>query len=97
MSEYAERVEVEEVAAVGQVEPDDADLLSLLEERVQHLVERYQEMRRQAQQLRGELAERDSQIAALSGRVETLEQLKVEVGSRVERLISQVDHMERRG
>ena len=94
MNEVAERVEPEPIAASG---PENVDLLALLEQRVTHLVEQYREARSHAAELRAALSERETRLEALAARVGELEQLRGEVSARVERLIAQVDHLERRG
>lgn len=72
------------------------DLVSLLEERVSGLVHRQQEARRTIQDLRTQLKEREKRIGELNEKVYGLGRVKTEVAKRVERLIAEIEQLERK-
>jgi hypothetical protein len=71
------------------------DLFSLLEQRVEALVDRHREALSRIQDLREELAGRDAQVAHLRSRVAALQELRAEVLRHLESLIARVDDLQR--
>ncbi len=91
MTEYAE-VLVEQPALDSR---EQGDLLDVLEERLKLLVGRYRVALSECDDQRRLMSERDRMITELSARVASLEKLRAEALARVERLIDEVDRLER--
>ncbi len=91
MTEYAERLAEQPVLD----SPGEGDLLDVLEERLKLLVGRHGVALSESDHQRRQVAERDRTIAELKTRIATLEKLRAEAVGRVERLIDEVDRLER--
>ena len=73
----------------------EGDLLDVLEDRLRLLLGRHRVALRECDDQRRELRERDGVIAELNARIASLEKLRAEALNRVERLINEVDGLER--
>ncbi|MEE8314851.1 MAG: hypothetical protein V3R91_11060 [Myxococcota bacterium] len=91
MTEYAERLA--ERPALDS--PGEGDLLDVLEERLKLLVGRHRVALSESDDQRRQVAGRDRTIAELNARIASLEKLRAEAVGRVERLIDEVDRLER--
>jgi len=91
MTEYAEQLEQGPAVASRKGE----DLLEVLEERLEHLVRRHRVALSECDDQRRQLAEGDEVIGQLSARIASLEKLRSDALGRVERLIEEVDRLER--
>ena len=91
MMEYAEGL-VEQPALDSR---EQGDLLDVLEERLKLLVGRHRVALGECDDQRRLVSERDRMISELSARVASLEKLRAEALARVERLIDEVDRLER--
>jgi uncharacterized protein Yka (UPF0111/DUF47 family) len=91
MTEYAERL-AEQPALDS---PGEGDLLDVLEERLKLLVGRHRVALSESDDQRRQVAGRDRTIAELNARIASLEKLRAEAVGRVERLIDEVDRLER--
>ncbi len=91
MTEYAEQLDDRQsLDASG-----EGDLLDVLEDRLRLLLGRHRVALRECVDQRRELQERDGVIAELNARITLLEKLRAEALDRVERLIDEVDGLER--
>ncbi|MEE9281693.1 MAG: hypothetical protein V3V67_16090 [Myxococcota bacterium] len=91
MMEYAEGL-VEQPALDSR---EQGDLLDVLEERLKLLVGRHRVALSECDDQRRLVSERERMITELSARVASLEKLRAEALARVERLIDDVDRLER--
>jgi chromosome segregation ATPase len=91
MTEYAEQLEQEPALASH----EGGDLLDVLEQRLEHLVRRHRVALSECDDQLRQLADRDAVIGRLNARIASLEKLRSEVLGRVERLIEEVDRLER--
>lgn len=76
-------------------DPASADLLGVLEQRLERLVDRYREGRRTVQELRGLLKERDKRIGELNDKVYALARLRTDARKHVDRLLGELERLER--
>ncbi len=91
MTEYAEQLDDRQsLDARG-----EGDLLDVLEDRLKLLLGRYRGALRECDDQRRELQERDGVIVELNSRIASLEKLRAEALDRVERLLDEVDRLER--
>jgi chromosome segregation ATPase len=74
-----------------------SDLLVLLEERIARLIERHRDARRTIAELRSQLKERDRRVGELNERVYALGRVRADARKRVDRLIAELERLERRG
>lgn len=89
----------------GQLQPSqgssaaipEGDLLGVLSVRVESLVERYRKAQRRIAELDAQVAERDSSIAELVCVQEASKRGRNDASKRVERLLAQVERLERDG
>ena len=91
MTEHAERL-AEQPALDS---PGEGDLLDVLEGRLKLLVGRHRVALSESDDQRRQVAGRDRTIAELNARIASLEKLRAEAVGRVERLIDEVDRLER--
>ncbi len=75
-------------------ESRQVDLLSLLEERVQGLVERHRGVQKGADELRSRLESVETEMGLLQARCEEADRLRQELRERVQSLIDQVRRLE---
>lgn len=73
------------------------DLLDLLEARTRDLVERYKRSKQTVEELRAQARERDRRLGELTERARTLERKRVEARQRVQKMIEQIERLERAG
>ncbi len=73
------------------------DLLGVLSVRVESLVERFRKAQRRIAELDAQVAERDGSIAKLVRAQEASKRGRNDVSKRVERLLAQVERLERGG
>lgn len=91
MTEYAEQLDDRpSLDARG-----EGDLLDVLEDRLKLLLGRHRAALRECDDQRRELQGRDRVIAELKTRIASLEKLRAAALDRVERLIDEVDRLER--
>ncbi|MCH6561889.1 MAG: hypothetical protein IH800_05625 [Myxococcales bacterium] len=89
----------------GQLQPSqgssaaipEGDLLGVLSVRVESLVERFRKAQRRIAELDAQVAERDSSIAELVCVQEASKRGRNDASKRVERLLAQVERLERDG
>ena len=91
MTEYAEQLDHRPSLDA----PGEGDLLDVLEDRLKLLLGRHRVALSENDDQRRELQERDRVIIELNARIASLEKLRAEALSRVERLIDEVDRLER--
>lgn len=91
MTEHAQEL----VAQPAIERAGEGDLLDVLEQRVEVLVGRYRIATSECDRQRRSVSERDRVIAELNSRIAELEKLRSEALTRVERLIDEVDRLER--
>ncbi len=70
------------------------DLISLLEERIHGLVERYRGAQKGTDELRSRLESAETEMGLLQARVEEADRLRQELRQRVQSLIEQVRRLE---
>ena len=75
----------------------EGDLLGVLSVRVESLVERFRKAQRRIAELDAQVAERDSSIAELVCVQEASKRGRNDASKRVERLLAQVERLERDG
>jgi chromosome segregation ATPase len=72
----------------------DGDLMHSLEERITSLVERHREALKTIDELRIQLEERDTEIHALSQRLERRDRVQDELRKRLDQLIERIGQMQ---
>ena len=91
MTEYAAQLDARpSLEARG-----EGDLLDVLEDRLKVLLERHRVALRECDDQRRELQEQDRVIAGLNARIASLEKLRADALGRIERLIDEVERLER--
>ncbi len=94
MTEHAEHLQPSPDA---RAEISDADLIGVLAARVESLVERFRAAQIRIEELDEQLAERDRWIRELTQKQEGSERCRKDIRKRVDRLIEQVERLERGG
>ncbi len=93
MSEQAGQLQ----SSRGSTATPEGDLLGVLSVRVESLVERFRKAQRRIADLDAQVAERDGSIAELVRAQEASKRGRNDASKRVERLLAQVERLERDG
>ena len=94
MTEHAEHLQPSRDSGAG---TSDADLIGVLATRVESLVERFRAAQIRIEELDEQLAERDRWIRELTQKQEVAARRRKDARKRVDRLIEQVERLERGG
>ncbi len=92
MTEHAEHLQPSRDSGAG---ISDGDLIGVLATRVESLVERFRAAQIRIEELDEQLAERDRWIRELTQKQEGSERRRKDIRKRVDRLIVQVERLER--